>query len=199
MKNILIIILIFILRLPTFGQSTTTFDIEVVLIEDTSQTKKIKDFIRHDTIFYQDEKYSVRKTCRGEWGGTVWFKSKISGIEYSCEATCPVIINKIDEKYIVTNYSAHGCGGSDIIEIEFPDSMDIFKQPEPRIEKRRRKIINYGNYSHEFESKSRKGTKLVIDTNCVMILLSFPFQEQLYHIVRDSKILYLSQIKNNKL
>jgi hypothetical protein len=179
-----------------FGQ---TFFIETILITDSTQFKKPEDFVRLDSVFFQDDNYYVRRTCSGEWGGSVWFKNKSTGIEYSCSATCPRSINKIDNKYIVTSSLGHGEGSSKIIEIEFPDSMSIFKQPKPKIEKKGRKRIIHGYYPDEFESKSSKGTKVLVDTIFAMVFLSFPYEDQLYHIVSDSKTLYLSQIKNNKL
>lgn len=31
---------------------------------------------------YEDDKYIVRRTCAGEFGGTVWFKNKQTGLEW---------------------------------------------------------------------------------------------------------------------
>lgn len=59
----------------------------------------------------------VSKSCRGEFGGTIKFKSKKTGIEYCCASTCPVVVNKVSGKYIVTNTLAHMRGFSELIEI----------------------------------------------------------------------------------
>lgn len=179
----------------SFGQSCASFEIKDILITDSSQIKSPNDFIKSDSAFFQDENYYVRKTCSGEWGGSIWFKNKKTGIEYSCSATCPVVINKIGDKYILTNTLAHMCGSSEVVEIEHPDSMDVFKMPPPRAKKRK---MEY-RYVGDNESKSTKGTNQLVDTICAMIHISFPFNGQLYHIVSDSKKLYLSQIKDNKL
>lgn len=197
MRYILTIILIFTFRLFTYGQSKVTFDIQENLIMDSTKRLEFKDFNKRDTAFFQDENYYVRRTCSGEWGGSIWFKNKSTGIEYSCSATCPVIINKIGDKYVLTNSLAHMCGSAEVVEIENPDSMDIFKKPEPRDKKKRGKVRSY--YYGDFESKSKKGTNLIVDTICTMIYMSFPFDGQLYHVVSDSKTLYLSQISENKL
>jgi hypothetical protein len=192
MRYIFTLIIILTSSLLTYGQ---TFDIETILITDSTQFKEPSDFTRYDSVFFQDDNYTVKRTCSGEWGGSIWFKNKRTGIEYSCSATCPVIINKIGEKYIVTNTLAHMSGSSEVIEIEHPDSMEIFRMPQPRAKKRK---IEY-RYVGDNESKSTKGIHQKVDTMCAMIHISFPFDGQLYHIVSDSKNLYLSQIKDNKL
>ncbi len=88
MRYILTIILIFTFRLFNYGQSTERFDIQEMLISDTTKMINANDFIRTDTTFYQDERYYVRRTCSGEWGGSIWFRNKSTGIEYSCSAAC---------------------------------------------------------------------------------------------------------------
>ncbi len=195
MRYILTIIFIFTFRLFNYGQSSKSFDIQDILITDTSKMVSSKDFKRINTAFYQDDSYFVRSTCSGEWGGSIWFKNKITGIEYSCAANCPVIINKIQDKYVLTNSLAHMCGSAEVIEIQNPDSMDIFKMPPPRAKKRK---IEY-RYVGDNESKSKNGTKLLVDTICAMIPISFPHNGQLYHVVSDSKTLYLSLINEDKL
>jgi hypothetical protein len=131
MKKSIIIILTFTICSVSFGQTRKLFEVNEVLIKDSTQFKTERDFIKRDTAFFEDETYLVRKTCSGEWGGTIWFKNKISGIEYSCEATCPVIVNKLNGKYYVTSTLAHMFGFSEVIEISRPDSMAVFKLPEP--------------------------------------------------------------------
>jgi hypothetical protein len=192
MRYIFTLIIIFTSGLLTYSQ---TFNIETILITDSSQFKRSSDFIRCDSVFFQDDNYYVRRTCSGEWGGSIWFKNKKTGIEYSCSATCPVIINKMGGKYIVSNTLAHMCGSSDVIEIEYPDSMEIFKMPLPQAKEG---TIEY-RYVGDDESKSNKGTHQLVDTVCAMIHISFPYKGQLYHIISDSENLYLSQIKDNKL
>tara|TARA_B100001057_G_C22711265_1_gene895887 strand:- start:356 stop:1177 length:822 start_codon:yes stop_codon:yes gene_type:complete len=211
MRYIFTIILILILSQFVIGQSTVQFEIEEIFINDSSDFKSSTDFERLDSAFFQDEDYYVRRTCHGEFGGSIWFRNKKTGIEYSCAATCPVIVNKIKNKYIVTTSLSHFQGFSSVFEIENPDSMDVFQKPElERViskwgwKKRRftkwgfRKVF-YANSAGDLESKSRKGSNSLLDTAGVTILLSFPYKEHLYHIVSDSKTLYLSKLENNML
>ena len=157
--------------------------------------KTSADFIKNDTAFFQDDNYYVKRTCSGEWGGSVWFKDKNTGIEYSCSGTCPVIINKVNDGYILTNSLAHLSGFSEIVKIANPASMKIFQLPKPR--KKKRKVV-YRNIGDN-ESKSRVGTELLVDTVGAIILITFPYKEKLYHIIQSSEKLYLSQLVNEKL
>ena len=179
----------------SIGQSTASFDIKEIIITDTLLMKDINDFVKNDTAFFQDEDYYVRRICSGEWGGSIWFKNKKTGIEYSSSATCPVIVNKIGGKYYVTSTLAHICGFSEVLKINHPDSMEIFQLPKPRYKKGKK----YYRYVGDDESKSKKGTELLVDTICARILISFPFDNQLYHIVSDNKMTYLGKIENKKL
>jgi hypothetical protein len=177
-----------------WGQDTKLFDIKETLIKDSATIKKISDCAKIDSCFFQDGLYFVRKTCSGEWGGSVWFKNKKTGIEYSCNATCPVEINKYNGKYIITCTLAHLSGSTEIIEIANPDSMDIFKLPEPRAKKR--KMIY--RYVGDNESKSTKGTKQLIDSIGVLTLASFQYNGQLYNIVTDFRKTFVTRIVNKK-
>jgi hypothetical protein len=211
MRYIFTIILIFIFRSFVIGQSPVDFEIEVIFISDSSDFKCATDFEKLDTAFFQDENYYVRRTCSGEFGGSIWFRNKKTGIEYSCAAKCPVIVNKIENKYIVTTSISHFQGFASVFEIKNPDSMDIFQKPEPERAvykwgwKKRKwyqwkfRKVYYAYHAGDLESKSRKGRTSLVDTIGVTILLSIPYKEQLYHIVSDSKTLYLCQLENNIL
>lgn len=201
----------FILRSFVIGQSTVQFEIEERFISDSSDFKSATDFDKLDTAFFQDENYYVRRTCYGEFGGSIWFRNKKTGIEYSCAATCPVIVNKIDNKYIVTTSLSHFQGFSSVFEIENPDSMDVLQKPEMErvVSKRgwgkrrwykwRFRKLYYGYHAGGLESKSIKGTNLLVDTIGATILLSFPYMEHIYYLVSDSKTLYISQLENDIL
>jgi hypothetical protein len=194
MKKILFIVLAFISCSNTFGQSENLFEINEVFIKDSSQFKTARDFSKQDSAFFEDENYIVRKTCSGEWGGTIWFKHKITGIEYSCEATCPVIVNKVDGKYIVTSTLAHMIGFSEIIEITNPDSMAVFKFPKPRLKKGKMKLYYVG----DDESNSKKGTTQLVDSLGVLTIASFTYDNQLFHVVTDFKKTFITKIEQNK-
>jgi len=143
---------------------------------------------------FEDSVYIVSKSCSGEWGGTIKFKNKKSGIQYSAASTCPVTVTKFNDSYIVTNTLAHLSGSSEIIEISNPEDMTVFELPKPR--KKKGKVIY--RYVGDDETKSSKGIKSLVDSIGVQTLATFIFQGQLYHIITDFDKTYLTKIINRK-
>lgn len=156
--------------------------------------KEINDLKSRHIPLYEDEKYVVRKTCGGEWGGSVWFKNKSTGIEYSADATCPVSVNKLDSKYYVTASLAHLTGSCRVLEISEPDSMAIFKMPPPRSKKGRKKLYYVG----DGESNSEKGTKTLSEKYGLLAKGSFLYHDELYHIVGTHSRLFVAKIQDQE-
>lgn len=186
--NRLIILLTFFLTTSCFGQDK--FIIKDIIGQDGFNENNGK--VNPSNIF-EDSLYILSKTCSGEWGGTIKFKNKKTGIEYSAASTCPVVVNKLNEKYYITNTLAHMSGFSEILEISNPDLMTVFELPKPRSKKGKMNV----RYVGDDESKSTNGTKQLVDSNGVLTLASFPYNGQLYHIVTDFKKTFLTKIENN--
>ena len=192
MNRLTILLTFVVLTTSCFGQEK--FIIKEFVKQD-KLPKITKSYVKvnQDNIF-EDSLYIVSKSCSGEWGGTIKFKNKISGIEYSAASTCPVVVNKLNDKYYVTNTLAHMCGSSKVLEISNPDSMTVLELPKQRA-KRGKIIVQNIGYD---ESKSTKGTIKLVDSIGVLTLASFPFNGQLYHIVTDFKKTFLTKIEENK-
>ncbi|WKZ58789.1 MAG: hypothetical protein QY309_13290 [Cyclobacteriaceae bacterium] len=173
------------------GQIAAFFQVTDTVLTDSKRTE-IEKLKKNKLSFYEDNDYTVSKTCSGEWGGTIRFKDKINGKEYSCEATCPVSVNKIDDNYIVTSSLAHLSGFTEIIKISDPKSMDIFQMPPPR-KKKGKKIFRYAG---DDESKSKKGTETLVDSIGVLALASFIFEQELFHVITDFRKTYIAKIEN---
>ncbi len=193
--NKLIILLTLILFASCFKQQNKGFVINELVVENDliellrNNAKESKD------VFFEDSLYMVSRSCVGEWGGSIKFKNKKTGIEHSAKSVCPVIVNKLEGKYYVTNTLPHLMGFSKILEIDSPDSLEIFRLPEPR------GTTEDGNLIYivgDHESKSTKGTKVLADSSGLLTLVSFTYEKQLYHIVSDFKKTFLTKIENNK-
>ncbi len=190
MKNQSFLTICFCVFLNCSGQQSTSFEIrETVEDFDFKQTQKNLSQ-QKDSILLDDQLYRVRSTCSGEWGGSIWFKNKKTGIEYSCEATCPVVVNKLNNKYFITTTLAHGIGFSQIIEVTNPELMEVFVLPEPT----EQEDGTFVRYVGDDESKSVKGRSSLTDSTGILTISSFPFKNELYHIITDFKKTYISKI-----
>jgi hypothetical protein len=190
----LIFILTIVFSTNCFGQQGKKFVIsEVISKESYSKLDRSKFKVDRNNIF-EDSNYIVSKSCSGEWGGTIKFKNKKTGIEYSAVSTCPVVVTKFNNSYFVTNTLAHLSGSSEILEIRNPNAMSVFELPKPR----KTKGDTIIEYVGDDEAKSSKGTKSVVDSIGVLTLATFLFHAKLYHVVTDFAKTYLTEIIGNK-
>ena len=180
--------------LVSCGQNEKQFDIKEEIITDGSLKKTKADFKSQNPNFFEDENYIVSRTCSGEWGGSIRFKNKKTGIEYACEATCAIVINKIDGKYFVTNSLAHMSGYTELLEIDNPSSMEQFKLREQQ----QLNGVKLARYKGETESHSRKGTKQLADSTGILTIASFQHKGQIFHIVTDFEKTFLAKVENRK-
>ncbi|PVD51821.1 hypothetical protein DC498_12255 [Terrimonas sp.] len=192
--NRITLILTIALYSKCFGQDHVKFVIKESINNDGIPKLDRNTFKVDNNKFFEDSFYLVSKTCSGEWGGTIKFKDKHTGIEYSAASTCPVVVNKLNDKYYITNTLAHLSGFSEILEVSDPKALTVFEFPKPR-KKKGKTIIRYVG---DDESKSTKGTKQLLDSIGILTIASFPFQGQLYHIVVDYEKTYLTKLTNGK-
>lgn len=199
-----------------YGQGDVVFESREIFIRDSTQFKTEQDFVRGSSFIFEDEDYRLRKTCSGEWGGSIWFKNKKTNIEYSCSATCPVVVNKLNGKYIVTATLAHLSGSSEILEIDDPTLLTIYKTPK---RSKKIKIIEFDKptsntnaapkrikrialcvqrYVGDDESKSKIGSNMLLDSIGVLTLASFPYNGELFHVTTDFKKTFICRIANNR-
>lgn len=185
MKTLTLIALFQLCLLKTYGQ----FQITEISVENDSLSLS-----RQTKAFYEDESYVVSRSCSGEFGGTIKFKNKQTGVERSCSAVCPVAVNKINDSYFVTNSLAHLAGSAEVVEIKNPETMETFTMPPPRKKKGKVEF----RYVGDDESRSTKGSVKLADSIGMNILTSFVYGKELYHITTDFHKTYLSIIKDQK-
>jgi hypothetical protein len=192
--NNFILLFTLIISFDCFGQNPIKFVITELTSNDSIPTLDRSKFKIDKNNFFEDSFYVVSKTCSGEWGGTIKFKDKRTGIEYTASATCPVVVNKLNGKYYITNTLAHLIGSSEILEIADPKTLTVLKPSKPGKKKGQKNIGLIG----DDESKSTTGTQKLVDSLGILIIATFPFQGQLYHIITDYEKTYLTEIVNGK-
>lgn len=141
---------------------------------------------------YEDSIYQVSSSCSGEFGGTIKFLNKLTQEEHVATSTCPISVNKLNDRYYVTNSLAHMIGSTQILEIENPDSLEIFTMPKPY--KKKGKIMSFSIGDNE--SKSTKGTIEILDSVGIMTQKSFVYKDELYSIIIGNKGSYLAKLQN---
>lgn len=140
-----------------------------------TKTKELK--------FYEDEFYDIYATCNGEWGGTIYFKDKKTKESYEASSTCPIVINKIDNEYFVTNFMGHMMGFASILKIADPTKLEK----------------SDFNFERHEGSRHDKGIEVLIDTMDFYIPTSFAVDKQLFHLYSDDNGTYIGKIDNKKM
>lgn len=204
MRTIITIFLLIIFSISLNAQNDTIFK-----IIDSSFSLNFDSFYnslleKENPIFFEDSIYIVRKTCSGEWGGSVWFKNKKTGIEYSCKATCPLAAYKVKGKYYIINNLNHLASMGNIIEIDNPKNMEVFKTPKPINKKGKRRFLKRKNkdrvyYAGDFQSKYLKGVKTILDTIGVSIVASFKKDSSIYVAIQNYDTTSLYKLFNDEL
>ncbi|RQO39045.1 hypothetical protein DBR39_08595 [Chryseobacterium sp. KBW03] len=165
----------------------TTEKVDRDIVNDLKKLKALSP----QGLLYSDTTYEVWKTCSGEWGGTVYFKNKKSKKIYYAKATCPVAVNKIKNKYYISNSMSHGTGSSDILEITDPEKMEQTDTIP---------IYNPDIITRKYESHSSKGTKQMVDSIGVALMTSFVYDKKLYSILSNynQTKTTISELRNDK-
>lgn len=136
-----------------------------------------------DLKFYQDEQYDIYATCNGEWGGTIYFKDKKTNESFEASSTCPIVINKIDGVYYVTNFMGHMMGFTSVLKIKDPSKLE-------------KSDLNFDRHEG---SRFDKGVETLLDTMDFYIPTSFVADNQLYHLYADENGTYIGQIENGRI
>lgn len=180
-----------------FALNCTSQDFKKFKIQDIvgpyTLPKAAQDFAAMpENQLFEDEKYVVTKTCSGEWGGTIKFLNKNSGITYAASATCPISVNKIKTSYYVSSSLRHIGTFSEFIRIDDPEKLEIYQQqPES----------SDGKLVGSEESHSNKGTVSLMGGQFVFegLQTSFVYNDSIYYILCDDYETFLAKIENKKI
>lgn len=186
MKFDQIIMFFLILLFISAQEKTPEFDIKIIK-KEKSQFKA--DYASHKhqfKNFYEDDYFIVKDSCQGEFGGTIEFKNKQTGKKFVAKAICPSSIVKLNGKYYLTTSLTHLSGFSEIYEISNPHKLEELNLSDSVKEK-------------YLKGKSTKGLKQLYKNIGGTILVSFPFQNQLYHIATFKEGTFLAKRRGSKL
>ncbi|MFY0715284.1 hypothetical protein J1D01_16600 [Seonamhaeicola sp. NFXS20] len=148
--------------------------------------KYVADFQPTETRafkIFEDEQFNVYSTCRGEWGGTVFFQDKKTNELFEGSSTCPTVVNKIGKEYFVTNYMGHMIGFASVNKISDPRKLEKSKW----------------DFKRRFGSENQTGIEKVLDTMGFYIPTSFVSKNKLMHIYNDNNGTYIAEIENGKM
>lgn len=159
----------------------TQFDEETFLLG--KYVADFKQIERRNFSIYQDSSYKVFATCNGEWGGTIFFKDLQTKEVYEASSTCPIVLNKIDGDYYVTNYMGHMMGFASVLKI-----------PDPR--KLHKSELNFDTHQG---SQYHEGVETLLDTMDFYIPTSFVVNGEIRHLYSDVKGTYIGKIENGKV
>lgn len=185
MKLSLAIVLIFFFQF-VYSQEKDSFKVEIKTSEKSGFKTKYASFKNKYEYFYEDENYIVKDSCRGEFGGFVYFINKETKKVNVTSATCPSSLLKINGKFYLTTSIAHMSGFSAIYEITDPNELTEFK-------------ITDSEEVKFFKKKSDTGTKKLYESIGRTILLTFLYNNELYFITSDSDGTFLTKRKNSEL
>jgi hypothetical protein len=139
---------------------------------------KTKDF----PIFI-DDIYKVYSLCNGEFGGTIYFQNKQTGKSYEAGSTCPIVVNKIDKQYYVTNYLGHMMGAASVLKISDPSELE-------------NSTLNFNAHQG---SRFNNGVEVLIDTLDFYIATSFVYDHKLLNVYSDKQGTYIGKIENKRM
>lgn len=188
------LLIVLLLPLLVLAQKKTPFTVKTIEIDKKAGRKLIKDLEKEKGQLYEDENYTVKSFCRGEFGGAVRFKNKKTGKEYQCRATCAVNINRLNGRYYITNFLGHMAGRSQVLEVKDPDNLSPVS-PSSKIY-----LIDEREYlsDDDMNTITKRGVKELVDSLGFFTLGSFPFSGKLYHIVIDREKTFVAEVKDKK-
>lgn len=129
---------------------------------------------------FKDSVYNVYSICNGEFGGTIYFQNKKTRKSYEAASSCPIVVNKIDNQYYVTNSTS-------ILKIEDPEKLENSNL----------------NFKVRLGSRFTKGIETLFDSlnfdNNFGIAASFVRDNKLLNLYTDKQGTYVGEIDTKRM
>ena len=143
-------------------------------VADLTLTKK-KNF-----KIFKDNDYTIYSDCNGEFGGTIFFQNIKTKEVYEASSACPIIVNKINKDYFITN---NLMSSSSILKISDPSKLK-----KSKLDLTKRQGSQYNN-----------GIQILLDVYDLDVETSFVVNNKLYHIYSDKTNTYIGVIEKGKI
>jgi hypothetical protein len=143
----------------------------------------------YGAVLLEDSAYLIYGCCAGEWGGSVFFRSKQTGKTYSYFATCPAQVLRFGRDYVVCNNLAHLADQMSFLVVTDPTTL--YEITDERLK-------NHCNWYTAIDSLkdhwqvSKKGSVRFYDAYDAMSFITFPFGDSLYSILSLTNAIVLA-------
>ncbi|MBK8443719.1 MAG: hypothetical protein IPL35_10050 [Sphingobacteriales bacterium] len=157
-----------------------------------------QDTIAVGELYYSDDQFLVYGYCQGEFGGALMFQARESKDSiYYLECTCPVMIDKRDDGYYITESLAHIDGFGKVQCLKYPKELVNVHIDSLRTEW---KVKKYPDLTeHEIWKKLENQGTVLIDTIGLTFSMFFPYDNENYLIFSDYQNTYLGLLTTNSL
>lgn len=153
----------------------------------------------YQNSFYKDDEYETIRFCMGEWGGHIGFieKGKPDSV-YFIGATCPVMVDRRKEGYIITSSLSHG-GSGRIQLIKSPKDLVKVHKDSVRTRANTWESIAFpGLDDMEIYQALQAQGQTLIDTFKFTFNVYFPYNNFDFLIYADNRNTYLGQVIDKK-
>tara|TARA_B110001452_G_scaffold149484_1_gene124402 strand:+ start:3437 stop:4312 length:876 start_codon:yes stop_codon:yes gene_type:complete len=166
--------------------------------EQIIDTLFTQDTIPVGGLYYSDDQFLVYGYCMGEFGGALMFQDKTSMDSiYYLECTCPVMIDKRENGYYVTESLAHMDGFGKVQYFKSPKNLVSVHLDSLTTEWKTKKYPDLTELEI-WEKLENQGTVL-IDTIGLTFSMFFPSDNENYLIFSDYQNTYLGLLSTDSL
>ena len=150
------------------------------------------------SLLYEDSKFLVYGYCWGEFGGALMFQDKIyKDSIYYLDSTCPIMIEKRNDGYYITETLAHDSGLGKIRFFKSPKELVNVHADSLETEWKFKKFPNLTEDSI-FRLLNNQGT-ILIDTFGLTFSILFGFKNSDYLIFSDRNNTYIGLLTSKGL
>ncbi|MCB9042500.1 MAG: hypothetical protein H6554_01845 [Chitinophagales bacterium] len=149
-------------------------------------------------LYYSDDEFLVYGYCMGEFGGALMFQDKkLKDSIYYLECTCPIMIDKRQEGYYITESLAHLDGSGKVQFFKSPKELANVHIDSLKTEWKLNKYPNLSEY--EIWKKLENQGTVLIDTIGLTFSIFFPYNNENYLIFSDYENTYLGLLAADSL